>query len=73
MELLDKWIALHNLLWEDGGGVVTAENLFKAQEIVDNEILLATGSGAVEVRQALDGRILQIKRSEKKGVRRERS
>ena len=61
-DILDKMIDLHRLLWADGGGVITYENLFLAQEIVDNYLLDMSQESKVTVKQNLDGRILTVQR-----------
>lgn len=66
-DLLDKFIELHNLLWGEGGNVITPENLFKAQEIVDNELLDAAQGGIIAVKQNIDGRIISITRRVARG------
>jgi hypothetical protein len=59
---IDKVIDLHRVLWQDGGGVISYENLFKAQEIVDNYLLDQVNLGKVTVHQNLDGRIISVQR-----------
>jgi len=61
-DVLDRMIELHRLLWQDGGGVITYENLFLAQEIVDNYLLDMASKDAVTVKQNLDGRIISVQR-----------
>lgn len=61
-DLLDKMIELHRLLWASGGGVIQYEDLFLAQEIVDNYLLEVAQEGKVTVKQNLDGRILTVQR-----------
>ncbi len=61
-DTLDKMIELHKLLWADGGGVILYENLFLAQEIVDNYLLDCANSGKITVKQNMDGRILTVQR-----------
>jgi len=61
-DTLDKMIELHNILWRSGGGVITYEDLFLAQEIVDNYLLDCASQSKVTVKQNLDGRILTVQR-----------
>lgn len=60
MAELDKWITMHELLWQEGGSMMTREALFKAQELVDDVLLDAQTRGQVRLKQNLDGRILSI-------------
>ena len=59
---IDKVIDIHRALWADGGGVISYENLFKAQELVDNHLLDLVNLGKVSVKQNLDGRIISVQR-----------
>ena len=49
-------------MWGDGGGVISYESLFKAQEIVDNCLLDLVTEGKITVKQNLDGRIISVQR-----------
>jgi hypothetical protein len=57
---LDRYIKLHKLLWEDGGGVISRNNLFECQELVDGYLLLMAEQGKIAVQQNIDGRIIHI-------------
>ena len=66
-EYVERFIDLHRALWADGGGVIMYENLFKAQEIVDNVLLDLAAEGKLTIQQNLDGRIISVQRRAVRG------
>lgn len=67
IDYTSKFMELHKALWADGGGAILYENLFKAQEIVDNVLLDLVSEDKLTVQQNLDGRIISVQRRAVRG------